>query len=113
MRLRARVFTLLISKVRVFEDGVKPIKPEAKCDWARGGCSGDQFLRLGGKPFHRGANNQIARVRKHPSHSTRKGNCKGQGRCKGTNREGQVLGVQYATHSNLFFRVFEDGVNPS
>ena len=32
--------TLLISKVRVCEDGVKPIKPEAKCDWARGGCAG-------------------------------------------------------------------------
>ena len=26
--------------VRVCEDGVKPIKPEAKCDWARGGCAG-------------------------------------------------------------------------
>ena len=26
--------------VRVYEDGVKPIKPEAKCDWARGGCAG-------------------------------------------------------------------------
>ena len=32
--------TLLISEVRVFEDGVKPIKPEAKCDLARGGCAG-------------------------------------------------------------------------
>ena len=39
MRLRARAFTLLIPKVRVFEDGVKLIVPEAKCDWARGGCS--------------------------------------------------------------------------
>ena len=37
----------------------------------------------------------------------------GRGRCKGTNREGQFLGVQYPTHSNLFFRVFEDGVSPS
>ena len=26
--------------VRVLADGVKPIKPEAKCDWARGGCAG-------------------------------------------------------------------------
>ena len=59
MRLRARAFTLLISEVRVYEDGVKSIKPEAKCDWARGGCSGDQFLRLGGKPFHRGASNRL------------------------------------------------------
>ena len=32
VRLRARAFTPLISEVRVFEDGVKPIKPEAKCD---------------------------------------------------------------------------------
>ena len=86
MRLRARAFTPLISEVRVLADGVKPIKPEAKCDLARGGCAGDQFLRLGGKPFHRGASNQ--------------------------NREGQVLGVQYPTHPNLFFRVFEDGVKP-
>ena len=84
MRLRARAFTPLISEVRVFEDGVSPSQPEAKCEWARGGCSGDQFLRLGGKPFHRGASNQ--------------------------NREGQVLGVQYPTHSNLCFRVYEDGV---
>jgi len=71
VRLRARAFTHLISKVRVHEDGVKPIKPEAKCDWARGGCSGAQFPRLCGKPIHRGASNQ--------------------------NREGQVLGVQYPT----------------
>ena len=63
---------------------MSPSQPEAKCDWARGGCAGDQFLRLGGKPLHRGASNQ--------------------------NREGQVLGVQYPTHSNLFFRVIEDGV---
>ena len=96
--------TPLISGVRVCEDGVKPIKPEAKCDWARGRSEGDQFLRLGGKPFHRGASNQIARVRKQPSHPTRRGDCKGQGRCKGTNREGQVLGVQYPTpfFSGLF-----------
>jgi len=26
--------------VRVCEDGVSPSQPEAKCDWARGGCSG-------------------------------------------------------------------------
>ena len=26
--------------VRVCEDGVKLIKTEAKCDWARGGCAG-------------------------------------------------------------------------
>jgi len=25
---------------RVCEDGVKPIKPEARYDWARGGCLG-------------------------------------------------------------------------
>jgi hypothetical protein len=48
-----------------------PIKPEAKRDWGRGGCSGDKFPRLCGKPFHRGASSQ--------------------------NREGQVLGVQDPT----------------
>jgi hypothetical protein len=63
--------TLPISEIRVCEDGVKLIKPEAKCDWARDGCSGAQFPRLCGKPVHRGASNQ--------------------------NREGQVLGVQYPT----------------
>ena len=26
--------------VRVYEDGVSPSQPEAKCDWARGGCAG-------------------------------------------------------------------------
>jgi len=26
--------------VRVCEDGVSPSQPEAKCDWARGGCAG-------------------------------------------------------------------------
>ena len=40
MRLRTRAFTLLIPKVRVFEDGVSSNSPEAKCDWARGGCAG-------------------------------------------------------------------------
>jgi len=29
--------TLPISEVRVIEDGVKPIKPEAKCDWPGAG----------------------------------------------------------------------------
>jgi len=33
--------------VRVCEDGVKPIKPEVKCDWARGGCAGAKS-----HPFH-------------------------------------------------------------
>jgi len=37
MRLRAPAFTPLISEVRVIEDGVKPIKPEAKCDWPGAG----------------------------------------------------------------------------
>ena len=46
MRLRARAFTLLISKVRVFEDGVSPSQPEAKCDWARGGCAGAKSLPI-------------------------------------------------------------------
>ena len=63
--------TPLFSELRVCEDGVNPFKPEAKCDWARGGCAGVQFPRLGGKPFHRGASSQ--------------------------NREGQVLGVQDRT----------------
>ena len=85
--------TPLISEVRVYEDGVSPSQPEAKCDWARGGCAGDQFLRLGGELFHRGASNQIARVRKHPSHSTRRGNCKGQGRRKGTNASAKRIPV--------------------
>ena len=72
---------------RVCEDGVNPSQPEAKCDWARGGSEGDQFLRLGGKPFHRGASNQ--------------------------NREGQVLGVQYPTPLISEVRVCEDGLSPS
>ena len=37
--------TPLISEVRVYEDGVKPIKPEAKCIWARGGCAGAKTRR--------------------------------------------------------------------
>jgi hypothetical protein len=37
VRLRARAFTPLISEVRDCEDGVKPIKLEAKCDWAKSG----------------------------------------------------------------------------
>ena len=86
MRLRARAFTPLISEVRVCEDGVSPSQPEAKCDWAKGGCSGAQFPRLGGKPSHRGASNQ--------------------------NREGQVLGVQYPTLLISKVRVYEDGVKP-
>jgi len=45
-------------------------------------CSGDQFPRLGGKPFLRRASSQIARVCKHPSHPTRRGDRKGQGRRK-------------------------------
>jgi hypothetical protein len=84
VRLRARAFTHLISKVRVCEDGVNPFKPEAECDWARGRCSGAQFPCLCGKPVHRGASNQ--------------------------NREGQVLGVQYPTLLFSEFRVYEDGV---
>ena len=32
--------TFLFSEVRVYEDGANPIKPEAKFDWARGGCAG-------------------------------------------------------------------------
>jgi hypothetical protein len=71
VRLRARAFTLPISEVRVIEDGVSPSQPEAKCDWAMGGCSWAKFPRLCGKPIHRVASNQ--------------------------NREGQVLGVQDPT----------------
>ena len=32
--------TLLFSESPVLADGVSPSQPEAKCDWARGGCSG-------------------------------------------------------------------------
>ena len=38
--------------------------------------------------------NQIARVRKHPNHRSRRANLKSRGRFKGTNGQGQVLGGQ-------------------
>ena len=39
--------------------------------------------------------NLIARVRKHPSHRSRRANRKGRGRFKGANGRGQVLGGQF------------------
>ena len=38
--------------VRVFEDGVSPSQPEAKCDWARGGCAGAKS-HCSNPPSHR------------------------------------------------------------
>jgi hypothetical protein len=47
--------------------------------------SESEFPRGSEKPTRREATSQIARVREHPSNPTRRGSCKGLGRCKGTN----------------------------
>ena len=47
-----------------------------------------EFPRDSGDSNHRGASIEIARVRKHPSPPTQRGNRKGQGQCKGTNPRG-------------------------
>jgi hypothetical protein len=49
-----------------------------------------KFPGVSGNTTRREATNQFARVRKHTSHPTRRGNRKGQGRRKGTNERGQV-----------------------
>ena len=46
-------------------------------------CGWGQFPRESGDSFYRGASGEIARVRKHPSPSTRRGNRKGHGRVSG------------------------------
>ena len=48
-------------------------------------CGWGQFPRESGDSFYRGASGEIARVRKHPSPSPRRGFRKGRGVCMGTN----------------------------
>jgi len=52
------------------------------------GLPGFEFPRESGQSSRRGATLQIARVRQHPSHPTRRGSRKGRGRCMGTNGRG-------------------------
>ena len=59
-----------------------------------------EFPRASGLLLHHGMTNQIARVRKHPSHRSRRANRKGRGRFKGTNGQGQVLGGQAPSDSS-------------
>jgi hypothetical protein len=50
-----------------------------------------EFPRVSGHLSHRGASNEIARVRKHPSPSTRRGNRKGHVRVSGDQWAGAGL----------------------
>jgi len=61
---------------------------------------GFEFPRVSGHLSRREAGSEIARVRKHPSPSPRRGSRKGRGRCKGTNGRGQVRGGQPGASSS-------------
>jgi hypothetical protein len=78
----------------------------------QGGSLGGQFPRVSGHLSRREAGSEIARVRKHPSPSPRRGSRKGRGRCKGTNGRGQVRGGQFPRVSGHLSRrgaTFENG----
>jgi len=61
-----------------------------------------EFPCVSGHLLHYGMTNQIAQVRKHPSHCSRGENRKGRGRFKRTNGQGQVPGGQAPSD---FFRL--------